>query len=98
MRANAHPKNLSRVIFQADLNGPVTPAVSDAWSWKAELSAMVTRDDGQTQYAGYTRNRRHRPARPYPMKLVESAMRSWYTMLIAQGWSKYWGRTWIQTM
>jgi len=40
------------------------------------FSAMVAKLDGQTARDGYTRNRLVRPARPYPIKLVERATRT----------------------
>ena len=40
------------------------------------FSAIVTKLDGQTARDGYTRNRLVRPARPYPIKLVERATRT----------------------
>ena len=40
------------------------------------FSAIVAKLYGQTAREGYTRNRLVRPARPYPIKLVERATRT----------------------
>jgi hypothetical protein len=38
---------------------------------------MVESEKGYTQYEGYTRKRRHTPANPKPIMLVERALRNW---------------------
>jgi hypothetical protein len=40
------------------------------------FSAIMAKFSGQMARDGYTRNRRVRPARPYPVKLVDRATRT----------------------
>ena len=45
-----------------------------------------------------SRNRRLKPANPYPEKLVPKAPRIWYPNPAAYDWLKYWGRNWDTIM
>lgn len=76
------------IVVTFKLNSPL---------WRALFRAIVTRDRGYRQKEGYTRNLLESPAKPYPMRLVDSASRIWYKNDLAYFCPKYLSIHWVKT-